>query len=122
LAIAEIPEMVRICQPPEAVHMFENGTRPVGIDIWSATITTVMPATARTWLCAEALSKYRIQPGQRWQGDKTRSPVWSRMEFENGCTLKKAVRIELLTGVSTRVLANLMDETGARNTPGIQSR
>lgn len=66
--------------------------------------------------CAEALSKYRINPGNVGKGDK-RDRQFGQM-IEAAVRWKKAVRIGVNWGsLDQELLANLMDENSARSTP-----
>jgi (E)-4-hydroxy-3-methylbut-2-enyl-diphosphate synthase len=66
--------------------------------------------------CAEALSKYRINPGNVGKGDK-RDRQFGQM-IEAAVRWKKAVRIGVNWGsLDQELLANLMDENSARRTP-----
>jgi (E)-4-hydroxy-3-methylbut-2-enyl-diphosphate synthase len=66
--------------------------------------------------CAEALSKYRINPGNVGQGDK-HDAQFARI-VEIACRLDKPVRIGVNWGsLDPDLLARLMDENGRRSQP-----
>ena len=66
--------------------------------------------------CAEALSKYRINPGNVGRGSK-RDPQFAQM-IEFACLYKKPVRIGVNWGsLDQSVLARLLDENAQLNNP-----
>ncbi|MFV1984267.1 MAG: flavodoxin-dependent (E)-4-hydroxy-3-methylbut-2-enyl-diphosphate synthase [Thiohalomonadales bacterium] len=66
--------------------------------------------------CAQALSKYRINPGNVGRGKK-RDSQFAKM-IEIACQYNKAVRIGVNGGsLDQTVLANLMDENNRNNNP-----
>lgn len=66
--------------------------------------------------CAEALSKYRINPGNVGRGSK-RDPQFAQM-IEFACRFEKPVRIGVNWGsLDQSVLARLLDENAALSTP-----
>ena len=66
--------------------------------------------------CAEALSKYRINPGNVGRGSK-RDPQFAEM-IETACQYNKPVRIGVNWGsLDQDLLTRLMDETSASATP-----
>lgn len=66
--------------------------------------------------CAEALAKYRINPGNVGRGSK-RDPQFAQM-IEFACRYQKPVRIGVNWGsLDQAVLARLMDENSQSNTP-----
>ena len=66
--------------------------------------------------CAEALGKYRINPGNVGRGSK-RDPQFAQM-IEFACRFQKPVRIGVNWGsLDPAVLARLMDENSKRSTP-----
>lgn len=66
--------------------------------------------------CAEALSKYRINPGNVGRGSK-RDPQFAQM-IEFACRYEKPVRIGVNWGsLDQSVLARLLDENAAKSAP-----
>ena len=66
--------------------------------------------------CAEALSKYRINPGNVGQGAKRDSQFAQMIEI--ACRYDKPVRIGVNWGsLDQQLLARIMDENAARSTP-----
>ncbi|VVO48816.1 4-hydroxy-3-methylbut-2-en-1-yl diphosphate synthase (flavodoxin) [Pseudomonas fluorescens] len=66
--------------------------------------------------CAEALSKYRINPGNVGKGAK-HDLQFSQM-IETACTFNKPVRIGVNWGsLDQALMARIMDENAARSTP-----
>jgi (E)-4-hydroxy-3-methylbut-2-enyl-diphosphate synthase len=115
-------EMVRITvNTPEAAqavpHIREQLDR-MGIDVPLVgdfhynghRLLTEFPA------CAEALSKYRINPGNVGKGDK-RDRQFAQM-IEAACRWNKAVRIGVNWGsLDQELLASLMDDNAKRSQP-----
>ena len=67
--------------------------------------------------CAEALAKYRINPGNVGRGSK-RDPQFAEM-IETACRYGKPVRIGVNWGsLDQDLLTRLMDENSARPSPG----
>ena len=84
---------------------------------WSATsITTATSCCADHPACAEALAKYRINPGNVGRGSK-RDPQFAEM-IEMACRYDKPVRIGVNWGsLDQDLLTRLMDENAQRPQP-----
>ena len=115
-------EMVRITvntpEAAEAVPYVREQLDRMGIDVPLVgdfhynghRLLTDFPA------CAEALSKYRINPGNVGKGDKHDRQFGQMIDVAN--RWNKPVRIGVNWGsLDQELLANLMDENSARSTP-----
>jgi (E)-4-hydroxy-3-methylbut-2-enyl-diphosphate synthase len=88
---------------------------------WWATSTTTATAAARLSGCAQALSKYRINPGNVGKGAK-RDTQFAQM-IEAAAKYDKPVRIGVNWGsLDQDLLARMMDENAARAAVGRAER